>query len=169
MRRVDATGRRRDRNAPCFRPQEGRKAQWEDPSLYGETQPLPERPLFLAVASFLGTRPGYVFRTSPAGTGYHLDLPNTDARLRKAGKAAAAAAGLPSVKSGPGPGPGPGAGDASAGGGRKSRFDRDAPGGGGVAGKRRREELDPMDPSSYSDAPVGSWGRGIEASRNYAN
>jgi polyglutamine-binding protein 1 len=31
--------------------------------------------------------------------------------------------------------------------------------------KNESEPLDPMDPSSYSDAPRGTWGTGIEKSR----
>ena len=33
---------------------------------------------------------------------------------------------------------------------------------GGQKRQRGQEEFDPMDPSSYSDAPRGGWGRGLE-------
>ena len=32
-------------------------------------------------------------------------------------------------------------------------------------GKKKEEEVDPMDPSAYSDAPKGSWGVGLLGSQ----
>jgi len=36
----------------------------------------------------------------------------------------------------------------------------------GGGGRGREEEVDPMDPSAYSDAPRGGWGAGLEAARD---
>ncbi|PSC67097.1 WW domain-binding 4 isoform X3 [Micractinium conductrix] len=98
---------------------------------------------------FGGARAGYVFKVGPSGLGYYLDRPDTNKRLgeREAAAAGAQAPRGPVVTRPP-----------------------IASGGAGGAAKRGRfqgkgEALDPMDPSSYSDAPRGGWSSGLEGAQ----
>ncbi|PSC68224.1 poly-glutamine tract-binding [Micractinium conductrix] len=108
-----------------------------------------EGPLYLPAMQFGGARAGYVFKVGPSGLGYYLDRPDTNKRLgeREAAAAGAQAPRGPVVTRPP-----------------------IASGGAGGAAKRGRfqgkgEALDPMDPSSYSDAPRGGWSSGLEGAQ----
>ncbi|GLC37825.1 hypothetical protein PLESTB_001480500 [Pleodorina starrii] len=123
---------------------------------------------FIPSPSFLGARPGYVFKKGSQGLGYYADDPvRALAEAREEG-AGAAAGGLigPSPRGGE-----EGEEGAAPGGSRKSRLEaiqeqqrlrNEARGRGAKRGPGQEEELDPMDPAAYSDAPRGSWSTGLE-------
>eukprot|EP00887_Chlorella_sp_A99_P002218 scaffold21.g2218.t1 len=130
------------------------QTQWERP---GGGAPAAAAPtpaaggeLFYPSPKFTGARPGLVFKTGPAGTGYYLDAPDTNRKLgertpttysappslqAEAEAAAGHAAGRPPLAGGGGRGRG--------------------------RGRPKSDDLDPMDPSSYSDAPRGGWSAGL--------
>uniref|UniRef100_A0A061RJ26 Polyglutamine-binding protein 1 n=3 Tax=Tetraselmis sp. GSL018 TaxID=582737 RepID=A0A061RJ26_9CHLO len=133
--------------------------QWERPGGSAE---------FLPAASFSGPRPGYAFKAGPSGVGYYLDRPPA----ADPAAAAAAPASLP-----------PGGPSAAAAQEperpretRQERAEREqmerrmrlqaanGPRRRGRGGPDR-DELDPMDPSAYSDAPKGGWSMGLEGSQ----
>ncbi|KAL4855963.1 Polyglutamine-binding protein 1 [Chlorella vulgaris] len=121
--------------------------------------PSGDEALYLPVMQFAGARPGYVFKAGPSGLGYYLDQPWVNIKLGESEPAIASAAPL---------GGGSGRPPLSGGGRGGGSFG----GGGGSTAKRGRYEsrgasstVDPMDPSSYSDAPRGGWSAGLEGSQ----
>lgn len=140
--------------------------------------------LFIAAASFTGARPGYVFKSGSKGLGYYQDF--TPAGLAPAAAAAAAGVGVaaaataaagPTVAAGVVAGPAVYSSSAVSRtqedrGPKKTKLEKIAEmqaarnaalskSGRGRA-KQGGDELDPMDPASYSDAPRGGWGTGID-------
>lgn len=96
---------------------------------------------FLAASAFKGAKPGYVFKKGTAGLGYYRD----DDAGRDASGTGRAAAADPAVK-------------------RKRVLPIEQ------QAKRHQKRgtssfHDPMDPSSYSDAPKGGWSIGLEAAK----
>lgn len=119
-------------------------------------------PPFVPAASFAGARPGYAFKTGPQGLGYYRD----GGLAANGGAAGGAARPVSAV--------GPSAGLAASAPPmlRKSKLEQIAE----QQAKRHRgpskaekEEVDPMDPSAYSDAPRGSWGTGLEKAQERAD
>ena len=127
---------------------------------------LPAAP-FLPAQSFAGARPGYVFKAGSAGTGYYLDTPPTPGGTASVVEAAQTAGpARPSAVDrllARQKGEGAGSGEKK----RVSRLEqvqaeqaaRHAQRARGGAGGSK-EALDPMDVSSYSDAPRGGWTTG---------
>lgn len=147
--------------------------QWEPPGATAAGAAAAGRAGFERAEKFEGARPGYVFKKGPSGLGYYLDhglkgSSATGSGRISSGADAAALHPRPSITSAPEPGAP-----------RKTRQEQIAEaqvarnmalkrrggGGGGGRGARRGDEFDPMDPSSYSDAPKGGWGSGLESSR----
>ena len=124
---------------------------------------------FLPAQTFVGARPGYVFKSGSAGTGYYLDTPPTPGTAASVEATPTAAPARPSAlerllarQRGE---------DAGSGENKKvSRLEkvqaeqaaRHAQRARGAAAK---EALDPMDVSSYSDAPRGGWTVGLEGAQ----
>ena len=131
----------------------------------------PSLPPFTPADAFSGARPGYVFTMGARGLGYYADGGGGGVEGVGTQKAAA----RPSI--GPA-GPAPAAGNADAASVAASRSERAraagaadpaarrAPGAGRGRGRAPppagRDDVDPMDPAAYSDAPAGGWGRGLE-------
>ncbi|GAB4821496.1 hypothetical protein N2152v2_008542 [Parachlorella kessleri] len=131
--------------------------------------------LYYAAASFGGARPGYVFKMGPLGVGYYRDAPDTNRLLGEISSATQPAA--PDARRGAtlpgsavlsGGGAMAAAGGSGGGGGRPPH----PPGSRqqqarhrGQQGRRGPEEIDPMDPAAYSDAPRGGWGSGLVGSQ----
>lgn len=118
----------------------------------GDGAPTPTAPDFAPSPSFTGPRPGCVFKMGPKGLGYYADVRRDGVQAAGTPTAARgsigpaappsaapppAAAPRPAVKRAPAPPPQP----------------------------TRKQEIDPMDPAAYSDAPVGGWGSGLEKAR----
>ncbi|KAK9863041.1 hypothetical protein WJX84_006299 [Apatococcus fuscideae] len=125
--------------------------QWERPE--GSRPAGPFQPS----ATFAGLRPGYLFTMGPKGLGYYQDQPGMAAELNVAQPKALAtvAAKQPPAVAAEQDGPRiPASVRAQA-----ARHEALAAqrGGGGKA----RAFSDPMDPSSYSDAPKGKWSTGL--------
>ncbi|KAG2439337.1 hypothetical protein HXX76_004696 [Chlamydomonas incerta] len=122
---------------------------------------------FLPSPSFIGAKIGFVFKKGAQGVGYYVDDP---ARALAEARAAAATArvGPPSI--GPTPRGGAAADEDGDGGARKSRLEaiaeeqrrRNEARGKVPKNKKAEDELDPMDPAAYSDAPRGGWSTGLE-------
>ncbi|KAL3136817.1 hypothetical protein ABBQ38_005530 [Trebouxia sp. C0009 RCD-2024] len=101
---------------------------------------------FIAADAFSGPRQGYVYKQGSQGTGYYKDTGPMAVQVPPAAAAATAVESAPAVPS-----------RALAGraeGGMKPPSARPAK-------KARRDAFDPMDPSSYSDAPQGGWSSGL--------
>ncbi|KAF6253034.1 hypothetical protein COO60DRAFT_1273961 [Scenedesmus sp. NREL 46B-D3] len=129
---------------------------------------------------FDGARPGYVFKQGASGLGYYRDA-GPFAVGAAAGSAAAATGSAvtahlaapaqrrPTVNAAPDVGD-----DDEDRGPRKTRqeqiAERQAARNAALARQGRsrakgREEVDPMDPSAYSDAPRGGWSTGLEGAQ----
>ncbi|GIL47036.1 hypothetical protein Vafri_3871 [Volvox africanus] len=125
---------------------------------------------FIPSPSFLGARPGYVFKRGAQGVGYYVDDPDQAlAEFLETQRAAPGGLIGPELRGGgeegeEGQGPG---------GSRKSRMEAIAEqqrlrneARGRMAKKAgQEEELDPMDPAAYSDAPRGTWSTGLEGAQ----
>lgn len=137
-------------------------------------QPNPVGELYYPCPSFMGERLGYVFKLGPSGMGYYLDSPDTNTLLGEARPVVEeqpVASRRPTIaeeqaernrlvqeererrlqRKQQQAQQGPGSGSRGGGGGR-----------GRGRGRKKDDALDPMDPSSYSDAPRGGWGAGLE-------
>ncbi|WIA09323.1 hypothetical protein OEZ85_008730 [Tetradesmus obliquus] len=157
--------------------------QWERPTAAGAAPPAAaaaSAAAFIPAAAFEGAKPGYVFKQDASGLGYYRDVGpfavNTAAGSTGIGAAAAVTAHLaapaqrrPVVNAAPDV-----ADDDEARGPRKSRqeqiAERQAARNAALARQGRsrakeRDELDPMDPSAYSDAPRGGWSTGLEGAQ----
>ncbi|KAG2453478.1 hypothetical protein HYH02_001699 [Chlamydomonas schloesseri] len=122
---------------------------------------------FLPSPSFIGAKTGYVFKKGSQGVGYYIDDP---ARALAEARAAGAAARAGPASIGPAPHGGAFVDEDGDGGARKSRLEaiaeeqrrRNEARGKVPKNKKVDDELDPMDPAAYSDAPRGGWSTGLE-------
>lgn len=131
-------------------------------------RPLDSSPAFIAAAAFTGATPGYVFQLGSQGLGYYRDMGTVAGTSgTDVGDSTALSVARPVPLVGRSSG-GSDAGLLS----KKTRLEQ-------IAeqqakrhkslGKRAGEEVDPMDPSAYSDTPRGSWGSGLERSQDRAD
>ncbi|KAK9819918.1 hypothetical protein WJX72_003950 [[Myrmecia] bisecta] len=133
--------------------------QWERPvAAAAATAAFASNEPFQPSAAFTGRRPGYVFTMGQKGLGYYKDEPAAaaegnavSAAIERRAAAAAAAQHMSAVASG-----------------STSRVVNSAPHiepsrpPAGRRGRRQADDLDPMDPAAYSDAPRGGWSTGLE-------
>ncbi|KXZ52794.1 hypothetical protein GPECTOR_8g181 [Gonium pectorale] len=127
---------------------------------------------YIHAPAFQGARQGYVFKMGPQGLGYYLD----DPARALAEFAAARATALSGVNSsgviGPALRGAPGAARETEEE-RKSKLEaireqqrlRNEARGKATKASKEDEELDPMDPAAYSDAPRGGWSVGLEGAQ----
>jgi len=151
--------------------------QWTRPM--GASSGIPAlQEAFQASDTFTGPRLGYVFKSGPLGPGYYLDTPPAPGSASGSTppwiadtQAAAVEQQQEQVL---------GRGDPERKRPRETRQERvereqrerrmrlqtagrgGGPRGGGRGRGANRDELDPMDPSAYSDAPQGGWSLGLE-------
>lgn len=104
---------------------------------------------FIAADAFAGPRAGYAYKLGPQGTGYYQDQGPMPAQASVTAVEAA-----PAVTSRPSAAAKLGRPE----GGMKPPSARPAK-------KARQDAFDPMDPSSYSDAPKGGWSSGLTGSQ----
>ncbi|KAL3158078.1 hypothetical protein ABBQ32_011684 [Trebouxia sp. C0010 RCD-2024] len=127
------------------------QTQWTKPSSSSAPAATPSASLsaaastapFIAADAFSGPRQGYVYKQGSQGTGYYKDTGPMAVQVPPAAKAIESAPAVPSR--------------ALVGrveGGMKPPSARPAK-------KARQDAFDPMDPSSYSDAPQGGWSSGL--------
>jgi len=145
--------------------------QWERPGTEAAAAAAagglpPGQPEFLPSPTFAGARPGFKFTAGKYGVGYYWDDPVRAHQERHKAPVAA------TISARPVPSVGPAADDEGEGEGgpKKTRAEkiaemqaaRNANRGRNRGGSRKEEELDPMDPAAYSDAPRGGWAIGLE-------
>ncbi|KAK9901716.1 hypothetical protein WJX75_009929 [Coccomyxa subellipsoidea] len=129
------------------------QTQWEHPTAAaGLSGP------FVPSATFTGRAEGYVFKMGSKGLGYYQDTGPFGGEAAAAPLAAAPAAAMQVA--------------AAASAESRERLNRRE-----ViaaqqerrhamhASRRQRDEIDPMDPSAYSDAPLGGWSSGMEGAQ----
>lgn len=131
--------------------------KWQRPGGTAAAAPTADG-AFTPAPAFTGARPGCVFKMGPHGLGYYADVRPGEAA---AAPAAVAAVALPagvigpsaSAQAAPPPPPAPAAAP-------PAQCAQQPP-----PPARRPADVDPMDPSAYSDAPVGGWGSGLDKAR----
>ncbi|GAX74779.1 hypothetical protein CEUSTIGMA_g2226.t1 [Chlamydomonas eustigma] len=133
--------------------------QWERPAgASSSPAAVPQQQQFIRSTAFAGRRPGYIFKMGDSGLGYYMDTP-----LHLQGPRPYRP--IPSV--GPTVGGEEVEDDTPAG--RKNRAERireqQLQRNQARMAKRKQDDVDPMDPSSYSDAPKGGWGTGLEGAQ----
>ena len=145
---------------------------WQRPSGEGAgaVAVSPAAAPFMPADTFAGARPGYIFKRGHAGTGYYLDTPPTPGAAAQAGEAGAEAiapAAAPTMSAvdrllARQRGEDTGSGER-----KKSRLERVQAEQAARHARRgaTAEALDPMDVSSYSDAPRGGWTVGLEGAQ----
>ncbi|BDA42301.1 probable polyglutamine-binding protein 1 at C-terminar half [Coccomyxa sp. Obi] len=125
------------------------QTQWERPTAAaGLSGP------FVPSATFTGRVEGYVFKMGAKGLGYYHDVPLAGEPAAAPQAAAPAAAMQMAVAAAAEP---------------RERLNRReviaAQQERRHASRRQRDEIDPMDPSAYSDAPLGGWSSGMEGAQ----
>ncbi len=124
---------------------------------------------FLPAQSFAGARPGYVFKAGSTGTGYYVDTPPTPGITTNAEAAQTTAApARPSAVDrllARQKGEGAGSGEKKVSRLEKVQAEQAARHAQRARGGAAKEALDPMDVSSYSDAPRGGWTVGLEGAQ----
>ena len=122
---------------------------------------------FLPAQNFAGARPGYVFKAGSAGTGYYLDTPPTPGTASAEAAQTAAPARMSAVDRllARQKGEGAGSGEKKVSRLEKVQAEQAARHAQRARGAAAKEALDPMDVSSYSDAPRGGWTVGLEGAQ----